>query len=120
MNWIPSLFAHPETIGLLMTIFGVVLTAIINRAAAAFTLATGIEIERKHREALHQAIRSGVESTLLHGGKTGAGTVKAHVVQHLRESVPDALAALSPSDTVLTRLIDRYAREALAKIGEPK
>ncbi len=120
MDWITGLFANPEMTGLIITVFGVVLTAIINRAAAAFMLATGIEIERKHREALHEAIKSGVESTMRHGAKTGANTVKAHVVQHLRESVPDALAALSPSDTVLTRLIDRYAREALSRIGESK
>jgi len=39
--------------------------------------------------------------------------------QYLQESVPDALTALTPGNGVLDRLIERYAREALAKFGEP-
>jgi len=39
-------------------------------------------------------------------------------MNHLRESVPDALTALTPGDGVLDRLIERYSREAMAKIGQ--
>ncbi|NEX45172.1 hypothetical protein G3572_03070 [Rhodobacter sp. ETT8] len=103
-----------------MTIIGLVLTFIIGRAAAAFTLATGIRIEQAHQESLHRAIKTAVESAIFHGPNVALGTLKAHVVQHLRESVPDALKALTPGDGVLDRLVERYAREALNKIGEPK
>ena len=47
-------------------------------------------------------------------------TVKAHVIQYLRESVPGALKALTPGDGVLDTLIERYALAILNKYGEPK
>ena len=54
-----------------------------------------------------------------YGPDVGFDTLKAHVVRYLQESVPDALTALTPGDGVLDRLIERYARESLAKLGEP-
>ena len=120
MDLIKQLLTSEQFLGLIVTAIGLVLTIIINRAAAAFTLATGIQIEKGHRDALHQAIKSAVESALYHGPDVALGTLRAHVVQHLRESVPGALAALMPGDGVLDRLIERYAHEALTKIGEPK
>lgn len=120
MDVIKQLLASAEVQSLIMAVIGLILTFIVNRAAAAFTLATGIQIETQHRAALHEAIKSGVESAIFHGPDVALGTLKAHVVQHLRESVPDALKALAPGDGVLDRLVERYAREALNKIGEPK
>lgn len=120
MDFLKTILSSPEVQSLIVAAFGLVLTFIVNRAAAAFTLATGIQIEAQHRAALHEAIKSGVESALAHGTSVGLGTLKAHVVQHLRESVPDALKALTPGDGVLDRLVERYAREALNRIGEPK
>jgi len=112
--------ASEQVLTLMLAFFGAVLTFIINRAASAFTLVTGIRIEAQHREALHEAIKSGVESGLRHGPRVAAETMKAHVVQHLRASVPDALKALTPGDGVLDRLIDRYVVETLNKFGEPR
>ncbi|WP_240335380.1 hypothetical protein [Pseudotabrizicola algicola] len=120
MDILQQLLASAQVQDLLMTIIGLVLTFIIGRAAAAFTLATGIRIEQAHQESLHRAIKTAVESAIFHGPNVALGTLKAHVVQHLRESVPDALKALTPGDGVLDRLVERYAREALNKIGEPK
>jgi hypothetical protein len=121
MDFLSQLLASAQVQDLILTAIGLVLAFIIRRAAAAFTLWTGIKIEQAHQDSLHRAIKSAVESALFHGGpKVAAQTLKAHVVQHLRESVPDALKALVPGDGVLDRLIERYAREALAKIGEPK
>ncbi|HBR41762.1 MAG TPA: hypothetical protein DD951_10690 [Sulfitobacter pontiacus] len=91
----------------------------MNRAAGAVAAATGIQIEAKHREALHQAVITSVESGMKYGPDVGFDTLKAHVVRYLQESVPDALTALTPGDGVLDRLIERYARESLAKLGEP-
>lgn len=120
MDFLGQLTANAELQSLVIGLIGLLLTYVLNRATAAFTLATGIQIEARHREALHEAIRSGVESAVLHGPNVAIGTLKAHVVQHLRESVPDAMKALAPGDGVLDRLIERYAHEALNKIGEPK
>ena len=120
MDILQQLLGSAQVQDLLMTLIGLVLTFIIGRAAAAFTLATGIRIEQAHQESLHRAIKTAVESAIFHGPEVALGTLKAHVVQHLRESVPDALKALVPGDGVLDRLIERYAREAMSKIGEPK
>ena len=120
MDFLTQLLASAQVQDLILGVIGLVLAFIIRRAVAAFTLWTGIKIEQAHQDSLHRAIKSAVESALSHGPKVAAETLKAHVVQHLRESVPDALKALVPGDGVLDRLIERYAREALNRIGEPK
>ena len=45
-------------------VLGVIVTAAISWAAAAFTRRTGIEIDAKHREALHSAAMTGVNLAL--------------------------------------------------------
>ena len=120
MDVLNGLLASDEVQTAILGVVGLVLTVIINRAAGAFTLATGISVEKAHRDALHEAIKSGVESALRHGPKVAAATVQAHVIQHLKESVPDAMNALLPGETVIKRLIERYTLEALGRLAEPK
>ena len=120
MEFLTNLLGNVDVQTAIISIIGLMLTFIVNRAAAAFTMATGIQIEARHREALHEAVMTAVESGMMHGPEVGMSTLRAHVVAHLRESVPDALMALTPGDGVLDRLIERYAREALSKLGEPK
>ena len=120
MDFLKQLLANAQLQDLLMTLIGLVLTVIISRAAAAFTLATGIKVEQAHQESLHRAIKTAVESAIFHGPQVALGTIKNNVVQHLYESVPDAMKALTPGDGVLDRLIERYALEARIKFGEPK
>ena len=119
MYFLSQLFASADLQTVIVGIIGMVLTFILNRVAGAFAASTGIQIEAKHREALHQAIMTSVESGMKYGPDFAFDTLKAHVVGYLQESVPDALTALTPGDGVLDRLIERYAREALAKLGEP-
>jgi hypothetical protein len=119
MDLMTSMLGNEQLQTVLMGIIGLILTNIINRAAGAFTAATGIQIEARHREALHEAIKSGVQSGLQHGPKVAFETLKVHVVQHLRQSVPDALKALAPDSEVIDALIDRYTRAALSRVGEP-
>lgn len=121
MDFLTGLLASDQVQTALLSIFGILLTLIINRAAGAFTAATGIAIEAKHREALHEAIQTAVESALRNGPAEAFGTLRAQVIAHLKESVPDALKALTPGDGVLDRLIERYAAEAIGKLAaEPK
>lgn len=120
MDLIKLLLDNAELQTAVLSLFGVFLTYAIARVAAAFTALTGIQIEARQREALHEAIQSGVASAYQFGPEVALGTVKAHVMQHLRESVPGALKALTPGDGVLDRLIERYALEIINKYGEPK
>ena len=98
-------------------LLGLLLTIIIGIAARQLTAFTGVEIEKRHREALHEALMSGVMSALKHGPQVGMGTIKAHAIAHARQSVPDAMRALVPGETVLDDIAERYAREALARLG---
>jgi hypothetical protein len=120
MDLINNVLANTDIQTLLISAFGLLLTFIINRAAGVFTAATGIAVQARHREALHEAIKSGVESAILHGPQVAFEIVKAQVIQHLRESVPDALKALTPGDGVIDRLIERYTLQALNKVRSPK
>jgi len=93
----------------------------VGHPAATFQNKTGIEIDEKHLRAFHAAIKTGVESALRHGVDASVSTVRAHVVQHLKESVPEALTRLTPGDGVVNRLIERYTLEAINKLAsEPK
>lgn len=117
MDFLSNLFASPDVQGVIITVIGLILTFILNRAVGAFTAATGIQIEAKHREALHQAIMTAVESGLKNGPDVGLDYLKANTLDYLKRSVPDALTALTPGDGVLDQLIERYAREAMGKLG---
>lgn len=92
----------------LVSAFGVVVSALLAIATRQLTKWTGIEIEAKHRQALHEAIVSGVHSAVKHGIETGSGTFYAHVMAHVRESVPDAYKTLVRSEGVVRNIIDRY------------
>lgn len=117
MDFLSQLFSSADLQAVIIGVIGMLLTFIVNRAAAAFTLSTGIQIEARHREALHQAIMTSVESSLKHGPEVGLDYLKANTLDYIQRSVPDALTALTPGDGVLDRLIERYAREALSKLG---
>ena len=56
----------------------------------------GIEIEARHREALHSALMTGVRRALASGLQEREAVAEA-TVNHVRTSVPDALAALNPA-----------------------
>jgi len=120
MDFLARFLANEHVQSLILAAFGFVFTYILHHAAAAFKAATGIQIEAAHRVALHQAVMTAVESAMRHGAKEGTETLKVHVVQHLKESVPDALKALTPHDGVIDNLIERFTFETLARFGERK
>ena len=117
MDILRSLLADAGLQEALLGLFGILLTIFINRAAGAFTAATGIAIERDAREALHSAIKSGVEAALIRGPEAGFEEVKAFAIHHAQQSVPDKIEQLVPGDGVLDRLALRYYREAMEKVG---
>lgn len=75
----------------------------------------GIEIEERHRQRLHEAIRNGLVA-MADRGLQGEDMVDA-VTDYLRQGVPDALKALKPTDSVLSTLIRAKARDLFEKIG---
>lgn len=66
----------------------------------------GIEIEAKHREALHSAIMSGIESALRRN--VPAPDIPAVATAYVKRSVPDAVKRLRAGDDVLHDLVEAY------------
>lgn len=97
----------------LLEILGSLLLALIGWAAARFSAWSGIQIEARHREALHSALMTGAQIAI---GR-GLPQVKAAelAVAYAQQSVPEAMARLRPSGDVLTNL----ARAKLFEIAGP-
>lgn len=62
----------------------------------------GIDIEAKHRDALQSALMNGILLAL--SKNLGTNSAVAAALDYARRSVPDAIAALNPSQSVLTDL----------------
>ncbi len=98
----------------LVALFGTVLTIIINRASAVARQRWGVEVESRHREALHSAIMSGIQAALLRGAKRDTAIQAG--IKHAMSSVPDAISALAPKEDVLRSIAEAKLREVVGKV----
>ncbi len=94
-----------------VALFGTVLTIILNRAASVARERWGIEIEARHREALHAAAMSGLLAALSRG-KAGDAAIDA-AIDHVTASVPDAVDKLAPRSGVLRSIVEGKLREVI-------
>lgn len=106
-----------EVLSALLGLGGAVLLFLINRLSAMVETWTGVTIEKKAREDLHEAIMTAVRTAIKHDPNIAFHNLKVEVMDYLHESVPDALATLMPGSGVLDRLIERYAEEVLDRLG---
>lgn len=86
-----------ETIGALITLL---LGWLTMQARARW----GIEIEARHRDALHSAMMTGAQLAL--DGQLSGDAAKRLVMDYVRASVPDAIRALAASDGILMRMAE--------------
>lgn len=109
-------FLTPELIG-------TVITGLISVIAFFVQRYTGIRIKETHKRNLHDALMSGAMAAVANGPSAGLDVLKLQAIRHAQHSVPDALKALIPGDTVLDTIAARYVTEALTKVnaryGEP-
>lgn len=96
---------------LLIDLLAIVLMAALTWAAAWGKRKFGIDIESRHRDALHSALMTGARLAAARQ-LTGPGALQL-IMDYVRKSVPDALATLDPSQAVLTDLADAKLQEAL-------
>lgn len=96
----------------LLEIIAVVLGALLIRATETARTRWGIEIEARHREALHSAMMSGIRAALARG-LSGEAAISA-AISYAGQSVPDALAKLSPTGEVLQSIAEAKLREVMA------
>ncbi|MBD9528959.1 hypothetical protein [Paracoccus sp. PAR01] len=93
-----------------LEIVSIGLTAVIGWGAAKARQKWGIEIESKHRDALHSALMTGARLAMARQ-LTGAAAVGV-VLDYAKKSVPDALAYLKPGLEVLDLLAASKLNEA--------
>lgn len=86
----------------LVLLISAVLTALLGWLTTMVREKWNIEIEAKHRDALHSAIMTGV-LVALKQNLTGPAAVSV-ALDHVKKSVPDALKKLGPSTEILTNL----------------
>ncbi|MFI0477420.1 hypothetical protein [Paracoccus jiaweipingae] len=99
----------------LLQVIAGVLAILLARAAHTAKARWGIEIEARHREALHSALMSGVRAALS-GGMSGSQVIR-RAIEHATESVPDAMRSLRPDAEVLETIAKAKLRDALAPAG---
>ena len=87
-----------------------ILAAVLTWAAAKAKAKFGIDIEARHRDALHSAIMTGVRLALANGMSKEAVVTAA--LDHARLSVPDAINALGAGKTVLINIAEAKMQEA--------
>ncbi|RHZ90456.1 hypothetical protein D1114_23105 [Cereibacter sphaeroides] len=87
----------------LLDLAGVALTALIGFATVRFQRWTGIQIEARHREALHSAIMTAARVAVARG--LTREVASEFVAAYVRTSVPDALKRLQPSAETMDALV---------------
>ena len=89
----------------LIELIAAIATIILGWLAAQARARWGIEIEARHREALHSALMTGVRHALARGLQ-GREAVSEAAVNYVRTSVPDALRALKPEPQQLVDMAE--------------
>lgn len=101
-----------EVLPALLEIVSVLVGIVLIRISLVLKERWGIEIEARHREALHSAIDSGIQMAIGRG-LIGKDAVSA-AISHAAKSVPDALARLDPAMTVLNNIAEAKLGKILA------
>ena len=98
----------------LLEALSLVLTTVISLAALKIKEKTGLDIDARHREALHSAIMSAVKVSVL----TNQSPInKEAVIAYVKQSVPDAVSKLKASDDVLVQLAESKIRDVMGGMG---
>lgn len=109
-----------ETIELLqpivLSVAATILTALGAWVTKLLNDKVGIDVEARHREALHSALMTGAKAAVEAFGKTQDPKAVARMaIEYAQKSVPDALDKLNPSPAVLEKL----AASKVAEVEKP-
>lgn len=108
-----QLFA--QLIPIILTALSAILTTVLVRGSGLIQERWGIEIEARHREALHSALMSGIRAALEQGDDPNSAITSA--IAHAVRSVPDAITALDPSPDILSSIAKAKLREVVGFTG---
>lgn len=98
----------------LLNLISIMLPPLITWIAVRVHQMTGVEVEARHREALHSALMTGIRWALGRG-LSGQAAVSA-AVEYAGRSVPDVLARLHPAPDVLHDLASSKLREVIERV----
>ena len=92
---------------------GAIITLMFGWLSVTLHRKWGIEIEARHREALHLALMTGARAAI--DGNLSGVQARSMVMDYVRQSVPDALGYLMATDSVLMRLAEAKIQQLLGK-----
>lgn len=99
-----------------LELFGLALTPAILWVSVRVAKKTGLDIQAKHREALHSALMTAARLALAKQ-LTAVAAVEL-IMGYVRQSVPDALGKLKPSEDVLKSLATSKLEQAAVEAGK--
>lgn len=102
----------------ILEIISIVLASILAWVANVARRKWGIDVEARHRDALHSALLTGARLALER--KLDLKAAIGLILGHAQASVPDAIAALKPSARVLEDLAQSKLREAAQVVGDDR
>lgn len=102
---------------LMVEAISIVVGAAILYVANLIRQKTGLEVEARHREALHSALMSGVMAGLRAGPDAARDVLIDRAVAYAKSSVPDAIRKLGPKDFVLRQLAEAKVNDLLTRLG---
>ncbi len=85
-----------------MEVIAALLMFVIGWASLTLKTRLGLDIEARHRDALHSAVMSGVQAAM--EGNLSGQQAADMAVDYVRQSVPDAIRYLGAPDGVLMGL----------------
>ncbi|TQS72695.1 hypothetical protein ERN12_02545 [Rhodobacteraceae bacterium] len=90
-----------------LELLSVVITAMLGVAIAFAKDRFGLEIEARHREALHSALMTGARLALSRMGAHGSNSAMIDAaLSYAHMSVPDSIKRLRPSENLLAELAE--------------
>ena len=94
------------------------LSALIAMAAQTAKRRWGLDIEARHREALHAALISGIKAAIERGPEEAVDVLIREAVDHAKASVPDAILRLRAPEHVLQTLARSKLAGVVARYAE--
>jgi hypothetical protein len=105
---------QPQIMEIVGVLFSMVLLFLSNLARVWL----GVQIEARHREALHSALLTGVQAALDQGPSAGRDVIVRQAIDYARTSVPQAIKKLGPDNFIIRKLAERYANEVLGQLSD--
>jgi hypothetical protein len=127
---------NPANVEVILAVLGIVQSLVViavpiiatwlgNRIADGVERRTGIEVEAKHRQALHSALETAINlglNKVQQRGRAayGGGALLQDSLEYIHRSTPDAIAHFGVSDRMLAQMLQSKLSAAVADRAKSK